>query len=203
MTQWLDVQCVRFLFLALCQFKKNVVCFFNNFSLLSCKCLLEISIHIYQWGFSPSDGCWLLQQVVTPTLLITIIVPVSYLHPTSPPDPLRQARTEGEEDVNFSSGWRGFLSSMGLSIPAGICRLATPALRVSRRRMLQGKPPDIPEHVLRLAGVGPEKLRAEWSLSGFITMFLPEFPHRTVPGQEHFQVEQRGKTTIYLVCGFV
>uniref|UniRef100_A0A3Q0QUJ3 Ribosomal protein S6 kinase related b n=1 Tax=Amphilophus citrinellus TaxID=61819 RepID=A0A3Q0QUJ3_AMPCI len=54
--------------------------------------------------------------------------------------------------------------------------------------MLQGKAPEIPDHVLRLAGVGPHKLRAEWTLPGFITMFLPEFPHRTVPGHEHFQV---------------
>lgn len=78
---------------------------------------------------------------------------------------------------------------MGLSIPAGLCRLAPPALRLGQRRMLQGKAPDIPEHVLRLAGVGPDKLRAEWSMPGFITMFLPEFPHRTVPGHEHFQVD--------------
>uniref|UniRef100_A0A3B4Y0G1 Ribosomal protein S6 kinase related n=1 Tax=Seriola lalandi dorsalis TaxID=1841481 RepID=A0A3B4Y0G1_SERLL len=77
---------------------------------------------------------------------------------------------------------------MGLSIPAGLCRLAPTALRLGQRRMLQGKSPDIPEHVLRLAGVGPDKLRAEWSLPGFIIMFLPEFPHRTVPGHEHFQV---------------
>lgn len=78
---------------------------------------------------------------------------------------------------------------MGLSIPAGLCRLAPPGLRLGQRRMLQGKSPDIPEHVLRLAGVGPDKLRAEWSLPGFITMFLPEFPHRTVPGHEYFQVD--------------
>uniref|UniRef100_A0A665XDG3 Ribosomal protein S6 kinase related b n=1 Tax=Echeneis naucrates TaxID=173247 RepID=A0A665XDG3_ECHNA len=77
---------------------------------------------------------------------------------------------------------------MGLSIPAGLCRLAPPGLRLGQRRMLRGKTPDIPEHVLRLAGVGPGKLRAEWSLPGFITMFLPEFPHRTVPRHEHFQV---------------
>ncbi|XP_054482459.1 ribosomal protein S6 kinase-related protein [Anoplopoma fimbria] len=100
----------------------------------------------------------------------------------------RKRSAEGQEDEDFSSGWRGFLSSMGLSIPAGLCRLAPPALRLGQHRMLQGKTPDIPEHVLRLAGVGPGKLRAEWSLPGFITMFLPEFPHRNVPGHEHFQV---------------
>lgn len=87
------------------------------------------------------------------------------------------------------SRWRGFLSSVGLSLPASLCRLASPALRLGQRRMLQGKAPDIPEHVLRLAGVGPEKLRSEWSLPLFIAMFLPEFPHKTVPGHEHFQVE--------------
>lgn len=77
---------------------------------------------------------------------------------------------------------------MGLSIPATLCRLAPPSLRLNQRRMLQGKAPDIPEHVLRLAGVGPDKLRAEWSFPAFIAMFLPEFPHKVVPGHEHFQV---------------
>jgi len=105
-----------------------------------------------------------------------------------PLSPLQRSN-EGHEDEDFSSGWRGFLSSMGLSIPAGLCRLAPPALRLGQHRMLHGKAPDIPEHVLRLAGVGPGKMRAEWSLPGFITMFLPEFPHKTVPGHEHFQVE--------------
>uniref|UniRef100_A0A3B3VBV6 Ribosomal protein S6 kinase related b n=1 Tax=Poecilia latipinna TaxID=48699 RepID=A0A3B3VBV6_9TELE len=75
----------------------------------------------------------------------------------------------GAEDEPIPSGWRGLLSSMGLSIPEGLCRL-------------------VPEHVLRLAGVGPGRLRGEWSLPGFVTMFLPEFPHRAVPGHEHFQV---------------
>lgn len=97
----------------------------------------------------------------------------------------KRKRLEEDEDV---SRWRGFLSSVGLSLPASLCRLASPALRLGQRRMLQGKAPDIPEHVLRLAGVGPEKLRSEWSLPLFIAMFLPEFPHKTVPGHEHFQV---------------
>ncbi|MEQ2188780.1 hypothetical protein GOODEAATRI_018452, partial [Goodea atripinnis] len=98
-------------------------------------------------------------------------------------------RSSGEvEDEHIPSGWRGLLSSMSLSIPAGLCRLAPPALRLGQHRMLQSKAPEVPEHVLRLAGVGPGRLRAEWSLPGFVTMFLPEFPHRPVPGHEHFQV---------------
>lgn len=101
-------------------------------------------------------------------------------------------RSEDED----SSGWRGFLSSMGLSIPATLCRLAPPALRLNRRRMLQGKAPDIPEHVLRLAGVGPDRLRAEWSFPAFIAMFLPEFPHKAVPGHEHFQVNLTSTTKL-------
>lgn len=80
---------------------------------------------------------------------------------------------------------------MSLSIPEGLCRLAPPALRLGQRRMLQGKAPEVPEHVLRLAGVGPGRLRGEWSLPGFVTMFLPEFPHRAVPGHEHFQVKNK------------
>lgn len=105
------------------------------------------------------------------------------------PFPPQRPTERGQTVEDFSSGWRGFLSSMGLSIPAGLCRLAPPALRLGQRRMLEGKPPEIPEHVLRLAGVGPDKLRAEWTLPGFIAMFLPEFPHRTVPGHENFQVD--------------
>ncbi|MEQ2261042.1 hypothetical protein XENORESO_004950 [Xenotaenia resolanae] len=98
-------------------------------------------------------------------------------------------RASGEvEDEHIPSGWRGLLSSMSLSIPAGLCRLVPPALRLGQHRMLQSKAPEVPEHVLRLAGVGPGRLRAEWSLPGFVTMFLPEFPHRPVPGHEHFQV---------------
>ncbi|KAF6717172.1 putative serine/threonine-protein kinase [Oryzias melastigma] len=97
-------------------------------------------------------------------------------------------RPSGQADEHISSGWRSFLSSVGLSIPASLCRLAPPALRLSQHRMLHDKIPEVPEHVLRLAGVGPGKLRAEWSLPGFVSMFLPEFPHRSVPGHEHFQV---------------
>lgn len=132
-------------------------------------------------------------QCIRYFLLVTPVAPSTNLYwkcflvPPSHLSPL-QRPTEGQEDEHFQSGWRGFLSSMGLSIPAALCRLAPPALRLGQHRMLHGKTPDIPEHVLRLAGIGPDKLRAEWSLPGFISMFLPEFPHRTVPGQEHFQV---------------
>ncbi|XP_051904050.1 ribosomal protein S6 kinase-related protein [Hippocampus zosterae] len=100
----------------------------------------------------------------------------------------KKKSADGREQEPLSSGWRSFLSSMGLSLPATLCRLAPPALRMGQRRMLQAGSPDIPEHVLRLAGVGPEKLRSEWSLTGLNAMFLPEFPHRAVPGQEHFEV---------------
>lgn len=120
------------------------------------------------------------------------------MHPSS-----LQRPAERQEDEDFSSGWRGFLSSMGLSIPASICRLAPPALRLGQRRMLQGKAPEIPEHVLRLAGVGPDRLRAEWSLPGFIAMFLPEFPHKTLLGHEHFQVGINPDIVFNTVQGFV
>lgn len=92
---------------------------------------------------------------------------------------------------------------MGLSLPATLCRLAPPALRMGQRRMLQAGSPDIPEHVLRLAGVGPGKLRSEWSLPGLNAMFLPEFPHRAVPGQEHFQVDAFFNLNLCLVCARV
>lgn len=116
------------------------------------------------------------------------------------PRRLSLQRFEEDEDV---SRWRGFLSSVGLSLPASLCRLASPALRLGQRRMLQGKAPDIPEHVLRLAGVGPDKLRSEWSLPAFVAMFLPEFPHKTVPGHEHFQVDpDSGTNTLFSLFFF-
>ncbi|KAJ3588614.1 hypothetical protein NHX12_009468 [Muraenolepis orangiensis] len=92
------------------------------------------------------------------------------------------------EDQQSSSGWRGVLSGAGLSLPAGLCHLAPSALRLNHRRLLQAKAPDIPDHVLRLAGVGPHRLRSEWSLPAFVSMFLPEFPHRSVPGHQDIQV---------------
>ncbi|XP_064860663.1 ribosomal protein S6 kinase-related protein [Oncorhynchus nerka] len=90
------------------------------------------------------------------------------------------------EETQCSTGWRGLFSSVGLSIPASLCRLAPPTLRLGHRRMIRDKAPPIPDQVL--GGGGPDRLRAEWSLPGFISMFLPEFPHRAVPGHQHFQV---------------
>ncbi|KAL0162155.1 hypothetical protein M9458_041551, partial [Cirrhinus mrigala] len=52
--------------------------------------------------------------------------------------------------------------------------------------MICDKEPSIPEHLVSSLP-GPEKLRMEWSLPSFINMFLPEFPHRNIPGHEHFQ----------------
>ncbi|CAL8304678.1 unnamed protein product [Gadus morhua 'NCC'] len=99
-----------------------------------------------------------------------------------------RTRKRPSEDEQSSSGWRGFLSGVGLSLPGGLCHLTPTALRLGPRRMLQAKAPDIPDHVLRLAGVGPDRLRAEWSLPNFISMFLPEFPYRSGPGPQDFQV---------------
>uniref|UniRef100_A0A1A8LEA9 Uncharacterized serine/threonine-protein kinase SgK494b n=4 Tax=Nothobranchius TaxID=28779 RepID=A0A1A8LEA9_9TELE len=61
----------------------------------------------------------------------------------------RKKASGGGEDEHISSGWRGFLSGVGLSIPASVCRLAPPALRLGHHRMLQSKAPEVPEHVLR------------------------------------------------------
>lgn len=66
--------------------------------------------------------------------------------------------------------------------------------------MLHDKIPEVPEHVLRLAGVGPGKLRSEWSLPGFVSVFLPEFPHRPVPGHEHFQVQSKEMFPLLPLC---
>nr|XP_054586867.1 ribosomal protein S6 kinase-related protein isoform X3 [Nothobranchius furzeri] len=61
----------------------------------------------------------------------------------------RKKASGAGEDEHISSGWRGFLSGVGLSIPASVCRLAPPALRLGHHRMLQSKAPEVPEHVLR------------------------------------------------------
>uniref|UniRef100_A0A673IQK3 Ribosomal protein S6 kinase related b n=1 Tax=Sinocyclocheilus rhinocerous TaxID=307959 RepID=A0A673IQK3_9TELE len=114
------------------------------------------------------------------------------------------------------SRWRGFLSALGISLPAGLCRINP--LRIGSHRMICDKEPSIPEHLVSSLP-GPEKLRMEWSLPSFINMFLPEFPHRNVPGHEHFQVlgyiakgsfgpilkvKDKSKQKIYLdVCVYV
>ncbi|MCI4386383.1 hypothetical protein PGIGA_G00061680 [Pangasianodon gigas] len=84
-----------------------------------------------------------------------------------------------KEESHYSSGWRGFLSSLGVSVPSG--------LHIGSRRMIRGKRTSVPEYVLSSVP-GPEKLHMEWDLPAFINMFLPEFPHRNAPGHEHFQI---------------
>lgn len=85
------------------------------------------------------------------------------------------------EEGRCASGWRGFLSSVGISVSSGLCRLGA-------RRMIQEKGAPLPDDHVFQSIPGPERVRMEWSLPGFISMFLPEFPHRNVPGHEHFQV---------------
>ncbi|MCJ8740609.1 hypothetical protein PDJAM_G00060810 [Pangasius djambal] len=84
-----------------------------------------------------------------------------------------------KEESHYSSGWRGFLSSLGVSVPSG--------LHIGSRRMIRDKRTSVPEDVLSSVP-GPEKLHTEWDLPAFINMFLPEFPHRNAPGHEHFQI---------------
>ncbi|XP_056303013.1 ribosomal protein S6 kinase-related protein [Danio aesculapii] len=92
---------------------------------------------------------------------------------------------KGSEEQSQISRWRGFLSAVGIALPAGLCRINP--LRAGSHRMICDKEASIPEHLVSSLP-GPEKLRMEWSLPSFVNMFLPEFPHRIVPGQEHFQV---------------
>ncbi|XP_028824463.1 ribosomal protein S6 kinase-related protein-like [Denticeps clupeoides] len=53
-----------------------------------------------------------------------------------------------------------------------------------RRRLLSGSRRMIEDG----DAPGAEKLRVEWNLPAFICMFLPEFPHRNVPGHQQLQV---------------
>ncbi|KAI2651061.1 Ribosomal protein S6 kinase-related protein [Labeo rohita] len=96
-----------------------------------------------------------------------------------------QYQCTGSEEQSQISRWRGFLSAVGIALPAGLCRINP--LRIGSHRMICDKEPSIPEHLVSSLP-GPEKLCMEWSLPSFINMFLPEFPHRNVPGHEHFQV---------------
>ncbi|KAI1903252.1 hypothetical protein AGOR_G00025300 [Albula goreensis] len=90
------------------------------------------------------------------------------------------------EDDRCRSGWRGFLSSVGISVSSGLCHLNP--LRLGTRRMIRDKGTALPDDHPFQPMPGPDKLRMEWSLPGFISLFLPEFPHRNVPGHEHFQL---------------
>ncbi|KAL2095781.1 hypothetical protein ACEWY4_007929 [Coilia grayii] len=50
--------------------------------------------------------------------------------------------------------------------------------------MLQDKRATIPDSLLS----DPERPRMEWTLPGFISLFLPEFPHRSFAGQVNLQI---------------
>ncbi|XP_058856636.1 ribosomal protein S6 kinase-related protein-like isoform X1 [Acipenser ruthenus] len=90
-------------------------------------------------------------------------------------------------DNPCGSGWRGLLSSVGISLPTGLCQFGP--FRFTRRK-IKDKPEQGPE----LLPLPPPLLQSpgkdvlEWPLSGFISLFLPEFPHRSFPGKERFQI---------------
>ncbi|KAK1157542.1 ribosomal protein S6 kinase-related protein-like [Acipenser oxyrinchus oxyrinchus] len=90
-------------------------------------------------------------------------------------------------DNPCGSGWRGLLSSVGNSLPTGLCQFGP--FRFTRRK-IKDKPGQGPE-LLPLPPPlppSPGKDVLEWPLSGFISLFLPEFPHRSFPGKERFQI---------------
>ncbi|XP_034763460.2 ribosomal protein S6 kinase-related protein-like isoform X1 [Acipenser ruthenus] len=90
-------------------------------------------------------------------------------------------------DNPCGSGWRGLLSSVGISLPTGLCQFGP--FRFTRRK-IKDKPEQGPE-LLPLPPPLPQspgKDVLEWPLSGFISLFLPEFPHRSFPGKERFQI---------------
>ncbi|KPP73595.1 hypothetical protein Z043_107309, partial [Scleropages formosus] len=84
------------------------------------------------------------------------------------------------EEGQCLSRWRRCLSSMGVS---GTCHLSL--LRFASWQLEREVP--VPEHLLSPAP-GPEKPNLEWTLPGFISIFLPEFPHRRSSGQQHLQI---------------
>ncbi|KPP64880.1 hypothetical protein Z043_116731, partial [Scleropages formosus] len=83
-------------------------------------------------------------------------------------------------DKRCPSRWRGLFSGMGISLPSVLSNL-----HLRGRRMVRDKGSSGQHHP---APCFPEWPSMEWTLPAFISMFLPEFPHRNVPGHEQFQV---------------
>ncbi|KAL4608434.1 putative serine/threonine-protein kinase SgK494 [Arapaima gigas] len=78
------------------------------------------------------------------------------------------------------SRWRGFFSTTGFSLPSLLS-----SLHLRSRRMVREKGSSTQQHPLPSC---PEWSSMEWTLPAFISIFLPEFPHRTAPCHEQFQV---------------
>lgn len=85
-------------------------------------------------------------------------------------------------------GWQVLLSITGVLRNRHLGALSHPT-----RRMLQDKQTPIPESLL----LDPERPRMEWTLPGFISLFLPEFPHRSLAGQVNLQVTSNSPTLLY------
>ncbi|KAM4627592.1 ribosomal protein S6 kinase-related protein-like [Polymixia lowei] len=81
--------------------------------------------------------------------------------------------------------WHGFLSNMGVSITHRLGHLGHLGL-FTQHIGLGGRLP-VPKQLLPTED-SLEKSGMEQTLPGFISVFLPEFPHRTFPGQDHFQI---------------
>uniref|UniRef100_A0A8C7QCY9 Ribosomal protein S6 kinase related a n=1 Tax=Oncorhynchus mykiss TaxID=8022 RepID=A0A8C7QCY9_ONCMY len=84
-----------------------------------------------------------------------------------------------------NQGWHGLLSNIGISFTDGLRHLGPPVL--ATQGMVLGSGAPIPEDLLP-PGHSPQKPGMESTLPGFISVFLPEFPHRTFTGQDDFQI---------------
>ncbi|KAG5269354.1 hypothetical protein AALO_G00201070 [Alosa alosa] len=82
-------------------------------------------------------------------------------------------------DRSTVPGWQVFLSVTGVLRNRHLSVLSQPT-----SRMLQDRQSSIPESLLP----APERPQMEWTLPGFISLFLPEFPHRSFTGQVNFQI---------------
>ncbi|XP_023646755.1 ribosomal protein S6 kinase-related protein isoform X1 [Paramormyrops kingsleyae] len=84
-------------------------------------------------------------------------------------------------DRRCHSRWRAFFSSLGISSAFELHKLC-----MGGQRMVENQCTDRPQ-CPPLPSSGPEEPWVEWSLPAFTSMFLPEFPHSSIPGSEKFQ----------------
>ncbi|XP_035644587.1 ribosomal protein S6 kinase-related protein [Oncorhynchus keta] len=89
------------------------------------------------------------------------------------------------QEKRRNQGWHGLLSNIGISFTDGLRHLGPPVL--ATQGMVLGSGAPIPEDLLP-PGHSPQKPGMESTLPGFISVFLPEFQHRTFTGQDDFQI---------------
>ncbi|XP_029571136.1 ribosomal protein S6 kinase-related protein-like [Salmo trutta] len=100
-------------------------------------------------------------------------------------DSSKQKRQAPSQERRRYQAWHSLLSNMRISFTDGIRHLGPPGL--ATQCMVLGSEAPIPEDHLQ-PGDSPQKPVMEGTHPGFISIFLPEFPHPKFPGQDNFQI---------------